>query len=113
MTKVLFLLTSGKEAPEKADLAIISASRQAKAKRYDDVRALLFGPVEEYVTSLEGDAKEAFTELLKNGIIDSACVAVAKKYSVDQSLLNLGIELSPFGERLAKYVNDGYVVISL
>lgn len=113
MAKVLFLLTSGKEAPEKASLALISASRQAKAKRYEDVRVLLFGPVEEYVTSLDGDAKEAFSELLKNGVIDSACVAVAKKYNVDQILLNLGVELSPFGERLAKYVNEGYTVISL
>ena len=35
MTKVLFLLMTGKEAPEKAYLSLLTVSRQIKAKRYE------------------------------------------------------------------------------
>ncbi|MCL4314913.1 MAG: DsrE family protein [Candidatus Thermoplasmatota archaeon] len=112
MTKVLFLLISGKEAPERANMSIITASRQAKSGRYEDVKVLLYGPMEEYVADLKGEYAEAFMDLVNSKAVDSACVAIAKKYNVDQKLSQMGIQLSPFGERLAKYVNEGYQVIS-
>ena len=112
MSKVLFLLISGKEAPEKANMAIITASRQVKAGRYEDAKVLLYGPMEEYVVNLKGEYAEAFMDLVNSKAIDSACVAIAKRYNVDQKLSQMGIQLSPFGERLAKYVNEGYQVIS-
>ena len=113
MTKVLFVLTSGKETPEKSRMALVMVSRQVNAKRYEDVKVLLYGTAEEFVATGEGPIAEAFETLIKSGAIDSACVAIAKMYNVDEKLKSKGVELFPFGERLAKYVNDGYQVITL
>ena len=112
MAKLLFLLTSGKEAPERANMSIITAARQAKSGRYEDVKVLLYGPMEEYVANIKGEFAEAFMDLVNSKALDSACVAIAKRYNVDQKLSQMGVQLSPFGERLAKFVNEGYQVIS-
>jgi len=112
MKKLLFLLTSGSDSPDKANLSIITAARQVKSGRYADVKVLLYGPAEKYVTQLSGMPLDSFRELIAAGAIDSACVAIAKNYNVSEDLTNLGIKLEPFGERLAKYVNDDYEVIT-
>lgn len=112
MAKVLFLIVTGKEAPERADLAIVTASRQIKAQRYEDAKVLLYGPSEHYVSAIKGDVREAFDEIVKAGALDSACVFLAKKFEVDVRLQEMGVKLMPFGERLAYYVNNGYEVIT-
>ena len=112
MTKVLFLLMTGKEAPEKAYLSLLTVSRQIKAKRYEDAKVLLYGPSEEFVANLEGEGKEAFNEIVKAGAVDSACVFIAKKFDVELKLKSMSVDLLPFGERLAHYVNNGYEVIT-
>ncbi|MGC8645617.1 MAG: hypothetical protein ACP5UO_05060 [Thermoplasmata archaeon] len=112
MAKVLFLLLSGKETPEKTNLAIMTIARQIKANRYEDAKVLLFGSSEEYVANLSGEARESFEEIVKAGAIDSACVFVAKKYDVELKLQAMNVPLQPFGERLAHYVNSGYEVIT-
>ncbi len=112
MKKILFLLTSGADSPEKANLGIVTAARQFKSKRYADVKVLLYGPAEKFVTKLDGRFLDAFKELLEGGAIDSACVAIAKNYNVSDDLVKMGIKLEPFGERLSKYVNDDYEVIT-
>lgn len=112
MAKALFLIMSGKEASAKADLGIISAARSLSAKRYDDLKVLFFGPSEEYITRLEGAVKEHFDILARNRAIDSACIAVAERAGIKQSLEQMGVSLLPAGERIAYYVNQGYEVIS-
>ncbi|MCL4333351.1 MAG: hypothetical protein M1290_05020 [Candidatus Thermoplasmatota archaeon] len=112
MTKILFLLVAGKDFPERANLALMMVSRQIKAKRYEDVKVLLYGPSEEFVAELQGDAKEAFNEIVKAGALDSACSFIAKKYDIELKLQSMNVTLLPFGERLARYVNEGYEVIT-
>jgi len=112
VAKVLFLIVAGKEAPERADLAIMTASRQIKAGRYEDTKVLLYGPSEQYISTIKGDVRESFNEIVKAGALDSACVFIAKKFEVDTALQELGVKLLPFGERLAHYVNNGYEVIT-
>lgn len=112
MAKVLFLLVTGKEAPERAKLAVMTASRQVKGGRYEDAKVLLYGPSEEYVTTLQGEEKEAFNEMVKTGAVDSACVGVAKMFGIEMRLQEMGVELLRFGERLAFFVNNGYEVIT-
>ena len=112
MAKVLFLLVTGKEAPERAKLAVMTASRQVKGGRYEDAKVLLYGPSEEYVTTLQGEEKEAFNEMVKTGLVDSACVGVAKMFGIEMRLQEMGVELLRFGERLAFFVNNGYEVIT-
>jgi hypothetical protein len=112
MTKVLFLLITGKEAPERASLALMTVSRQIKAGRYEDAKVLLYGPSEEFVANLDGDTKDVFDEIVKAGALDSACVFIAKKFNVELKLQSMNVSLLPFGERLAHYVNNGYEVIT-
>jgi hypothetical protein len=45
MAKVLFLIISGKEAPQKAELGIIVAARSVLAKRYEDLKVIFFSRV--------------------------------------------------------------------
>jgi len=112
MAKALFLIMSGAEAPAKAELGIVAAARSLVARRYDDLKVIFFGPSQEYITRLEGAAKEHFEILLKNRAIDSACVAVAERMNIKPKLESLGVELQPAGERIAYYVNQGYEVIT-
>lgn len=112
MAKALFLIVSGSEAPAKAELGIVAAARSIKAKRYDDLKVIFFGPSEEYITKLSGASKEHFEELVKAKAVDSACVAVAERMSVKPQLESLGLTLLPAGERIAHYVNQGYAVIT-
>ncbi|PSO06871.1 hypothetical protein B9Q04_13840 [Candidatus Marsarchaeota G2 archaeon BE_D] len=112
MAKALFLIISGAEAPAKAELGIVAAARSVKAKRYEDLKVIFFGPSQEYLTRLTGTAKEHFEILLKEKAVDSACIAVAERMNITQQLESLGLELLPAGERIAHYVNQGYEVIT-
>jgi hypothetical protein len=112
MAKALFLIISGAEASAKADLGIVAAARSLKAKRYDDLKVIFFGPSQEYITRISGTVKEHFDVLLEGGAIDSACVNVAETLNLKPQLEALGLELLPAGERIAHYVNQGYEVIS-
>jgi hypothetical protein len=112
MAKVLFLMMTGKDSPERANLALMTISRQIKAGRYEDAKVLLYGPSEEFVANLDGDARDAFNEIVKAGALDSACVFIAKKFDVELKLQSMNVNLLPFGERLAHYVNNGYEVIT-
>jgi hypothetical protein len=112
MTKVLFLIVSGKGCEEKVNYAIISAARMVKGKRFDEFKILLYGPAEDYIVHLEGEVAESFSFLVKEHVIDSACSAIAQKKGIDGTLSNLGVSLAPFGERLSYFISQGYSVIT-
>ncbi len=109
MVKVLFLIMSG---DQKMDLALRMAAASVANKRFDDLKVVFFGPSQERLLNLEGQAKEDFEALLKNGSIDSACINYAKGKGIDSSLLKLKLDLKPAGERVAYYVNNGYQVLT-
>lgn len=89
------------------------AARSVKAKRYDDLKVMFYGPSEEYLAQLSGTALEHFNILMENKAVDSACVAIAKNSGgVDKKLEEMGVSLMPAGERLAYYVNNGYSVVT-
>jgi hypothetical protein len=79
---------------------------------YDDVKVVLFGPSQKRVLTLEGDIKDIFLKLLENGVVDSACIGVAKSNDLVEQLTDLGLRLEPMGERISKFVNQGYEVIT-
>ncbi|HLH85357.1 MAG TPA: DsrE family protein [Thermoplasmataceae archaeon] len=112
MAKALFLIMSGKESPERANIGIMSAARSAEAKRYEDLKVIFFGPSEEYIANLSGQPLEFLRKLQAMNLVDSACVGVAERYGMKDKLVSLGFQLAPAGERIAYYVNKGYEVIS-
>jgi hypothetical protein len=109
MAKVLFVISSG---DEKFDLAIRLAYNSYNKHLYDDVKVVLFGPSQKRVLTLEGDIKDIFLKLLENGVVDSACIGVAKSNDLVEQLTDLGLRLEPMGERISKFVNQGYEVIT-
>ncbi len=112
MAKVLFLITSGEEAQEKANAGITMAARSVEAKRYEDLKVMFFGPSEKYLAKLTGPVLEHFKSLNAAGAVDSACVFIAKNSGVEQQLTDLGVKLLPAGERVSHFVNEGYQVIT-
>jgi hypothetical protein len=112
MAKVVYLIMSGSDSPARAELGILSATRTLKAKRYDDLKVLFFGPSEEYITKLEGELAEDLKYLIDSKTVDSACIMIANSKGIDVTLKTMGVQLSPFGERLAHFVNNGYQVIT-
>ncbi len=112
MTRVLFLIMSGEESAAKVNGGITMALRSLEAKRYEDLKILLFGPSESYITKISGEVLENFKKLISLGAVDSACVYMAEKSNVESKISELGINLLPAGERLAYFINNGYEVIT-
>ncbi|MEM3675500.1 MAG: DsrE family protein, partial [Thermoplasmataceae archaeon] len=81
-------------------------------KRYEDLKVIFFGPSEEYIANLSGQPLELLRKLQSMNAVDSACIGVAERYGMKDKLISLGFQLSPAGERIAYYVNQGYEVIS-
>ncbi|EWG06742.1 MAG: hypothetical protein ASUL_07989 [Candidatus Aramenus sulfurataquae] len=109
MAKALFLIMSG---DEKFDLAMRMAYNSFKNKRFEDIKVIYFGPSQKRLTTLEGEMKNMFQEMLQNKVVDSACVGVAQSMNIKSSLERLGVSLLPSGERVSHYVNNGYEVIT-
>lgn len=93
------------------DLALRMAAASVVNKRYEDLKIVFFGPSQERILHLEGQAKEDFDTLLKSGAVDSACINYAKGRGIDSELLRVRIDLKPAGERVAYYINNGYQVL--
>lgn len=110
--KVVFLIMAGRDLPGRLSAALAMAANSVKAKRYEDLKIIFFGPSEEYLGELRGQDAENLRMLVDSGAVDSACVSVAEKFGVKEKLTELGLKLYPAGEALSKYVNAGYQVIS-
>ena len=67
MVKVVFLIMSG---DQKMDLALRMAAASVANRRFEDLKIIFFGPSQEKLLNLEGQAKEDFDYLLKNGAVD-------------------------------------------
>lgn len=109
MSKVLFLIMSD---DMKFELGMRMSYNSFKNKRFEDVKVLFFGPSQKRLTQLEGELKNMFQEMLQNKVVDSACVGVAERMNIKPDLERLGLSLMPAGERVAKYVKEGYEVIT-
>jgi len=103
--KVLFVIMSG---DEKMDLALTLAARSLDARRYEDLKVVFFGPSQERLLRLPEPSRQAFEALRSAGAVDSACVNYAKARGLEEELSKV-VKLMPAGERIAHYVNSGYV----
>lgn len=109
MQKVLFLITSG---DDKFELGFRMSYNSYKYKRFEDVKVIFFGPSQKRLIELTDEFKMMFEEMLKEKVIDSACIGVAERMNLKPQLERLGLNLVPVGERVAYYVNQGYEVIT-
>lgn len=112
MQKALFYIIAGENDMGKAIMGLNVARRSHEFKRFEDVKVILQGPSERLVFDEKPEIKSVVDYLITNKIIDSACSNFAKNSSIVEPIVNRGVELKPSGERLAAFVNDGYVPIS-
>ncbi len=112
MKDLLLIITMGNENQEMARFSLTGALRQAKSGRYNDVKVLFYGPSEKFIANTDESTESTLKELISLKTVDSACIAIAKFYNVDKKLNDMGIELAPFGERLASYIEKGYQVVT-
>ncbi len=108
MAKVLFLIYS----KEMLESALLIALNSFKNKRYEDVKVIFLGNSVKSLLSLDEESSSNLDELSKDGVIDSVCYYSANKAGIKDDILDRGITLAPVGERIAKYINSGYTVIT-
>ncbi|MEM0373204.1 MAG: hypothetical protein QXV69_08385 [Sulfolobaceae archaeon] len=109
MSKVVFLIMS---SDEKFDLALRMAYNSYKNKRFDDIKIIFFGPSQKKLIELTGDQKSMLEELIKEKIVDSACIGVAEAMKIKPNLERIGINLFPAGERVSLYIKQGYQILT-
>ncbi len=112
MEKALIYIIAGENDRGRAIMGLNVARRSHDAKRFEDIKVILQGPSERLVFDEDPDVRSVIDYLIENRMIDSACSNWAKKASIEEPIINRGVELKPSGERLAAMVNDGYIPIS-
>ena len=112
MTKILYLVMSGKEAEQKFDMAIISALRMIENKRVEKMKLLFYGPSETLLAQVTGERAETIKKLIGYGAVDSACTMFAKNMKIENELNVLGVPLEAYGQRLAALLGEGYIPVS-
>ncbi|MUN28901.1 DsrE family protein [Sulfuracidifex metallicus] len=108
MVKVLFLIYS----KEMLESAITIALNSYKNKRYEDVKVIFLGEAVKNLITLSQEASTNLEELSMAGVIDSVCFYSADKAGIKDDIVDKGITLAPIGERMAKYINSGYTVLT-
>lgn len=112
MQKTLFYIVAGENERGRAIMGLNVAKRSFEFKRFADVKVILQGPSEKLLIDEDKEVRDIVKYLITNKLIDSACSFMAKKLDIEEPIVKLGVELKPSGERLAAYVNEGYVPIT-
>lgn len=112
MQKALFYIVAGENQRDRAIMGLTVARRSFEFKRFADVKIILQGPSEKLLIDEDEEVRKVVKYLITNRLIDSACSFMAKKLDIEEPLMKLGVELKPSGERLASYVNEGYIPIT-
>ena len=110
--KMIYIISSGEEARDKAMAGLMMAVNMKKKGRVSELRLLFFGPSEKLVAKGGTDIDSLLKDAMDAGIYRSACIAIAEKNNLSENLKNKGISLEPAGEVLAKAMNEGFIPIT-
>jgi len=108
-SKVVFLIMS---SDEKFDLALRMAYNSYKNKRFDDIKIIFFGPSQKRLAEISGEQKNMVDELIKEKVVDSACIRIAEETKIKPHLERMGVNLMPAGERVSFYIRQGYQILT-
>ena len=103
--KVLIIISTAEK--EKALTAIVYAKNAIKNNWLDDIKIVLFGPIEKLLAEDE-DLRSKFDSLLKYQK-PVACKYVSDQDNVSNSLSEMGYEVEYVGKLISDYIGDGYV----
>ncbi|MGC8663651.1 MAG: hypothetical protein ACP5SF_04060 [Thermoplasmata archaeon] len=109
MTKILVIITSGKNDVDKAMTGMVFAYN-AKVKKYlDDIRIMFFGPSEDLIASDDPEIKDMLKKLKEAEMLMLACKSVSDKFHVTAKLSGMGITVDYVGKIIADHVREGFV----
>lgn len=112
MVKFFIIISSGLEAKEKALTGMMFAKNSKKRSFAEDTKVIFFGPSEKAIAQGDPDFIKNYKDLVEQGILPTACVAIAERDHISDSLNNLGITLEPVGRVIAKYASEGYNLLT-
>lgn len=109
MTKILVIITSGKNEIDKA-LAGMGFAYNSKVNKYlDDIKIIFFGPSEELIASENENVQDMIKKLKEAGMDMTACRSVSDRLQVTAKISNLGINVDFIGKIIANHIRQGYV----
>lgn len=111
---LLVIISSGKEAPDKALTGMMYAVNAKKNNWIDNVNMIFFGPSEEFIAHSDSESRQA--QLLKKaielGITPVACKAISDGNEITPNLQSLGFEVEYVGLTISSYIKKDYQVLT-
>lgn len=109
---VLVIISSGKEAVDRAMTGMMYAYNALKYGWLQDVQVVFFGPSEELIISDNPEVRKMLENLMKQGVKPFACSAIAKGNGIETGLLQIGMDVLPVGPLISSYIKKGYATLT-
>jgi hypothetical protein len=110
--KMMFIISSGTEAKEKAISGLRMAINIAKSGSAEEVRVMFFGPSEEMISGRDQVIDDLLQDAASLGLYKTACSMIAKNKNIEKELAGKGITLEPAGKVLIEAMNLGFIPIT-
>lgn len=110
--KMMFIISSGNEAREKALSGLRMAINIARSGSAADVKVMFFGPSEEMISKQDQVIDGLLSEATSTGLYRTACSFIAKNKNIERELEGKGITLEPAGKVLVEAMSQGYIPIT-
>ncbi|EQB70221.1 MAG: hypothetical protein AMDU1_APLC00069G0008 [Thermoplasmatales archaeon A-plasma] len=108
----LIIISSGKEAVDKAMTGMMYAYNALKYGWLPDVQVVFFGPSEELIISGNPEVRAMLEKLMGQGVKPFACSAIAKGSGLEAGLMQIGMDVLPVGPLISSYIKKGYATLT-
>ncbi|MEM0156835.1 MAG: DsrE family protein [Thermoplasmataceae archaeon] len=108
----LVIISSGKEAVDRAMTGMMYSYNALKYRWLQDVQVVFFGPSEELILSDSQEVKQMLEKLMSQGIKPYACSAIAKGNGLEPGLTQIGMDVLPVGPLISSYIKKGYAILT-
>lgn len=108
----LIIISSGKEAVDKAMTGMMYAYNALKYGWLPDVQVVFFGPSEDLIVSGNPDVRAMLEKLMNQGVKLFACSAIAKGSGLEAGLTQIGMDVLPVGPLISSYIKKGYATLT-
>lgn len=78
---------------------------------FDEVVLVVWGPSTKTLAE-EEELQSKVRQLMKADITVRACSVCAKEYGVAEELTNLGLDVSPMGPEITRYLKEGWKMLT-
>lgn len=112
--KLLVIISSGEEAPDKAMTGMMYAINAKKHKWLDDVNLMFFGPSENMIAKAAPETQigQMLKQAFDLGMTPIACKAISDGSNLTTELKGLGIETEYVGTIISSYIKKDYQVLT-